>query len=89
MLEKKIADDLNLLSNGTAIYSFDEKLNKILCINKDATGNSMTIETAYNALYEQAVMMLLVLRDVFADLKSEKTATNIGGTNGNGLKRET
>lgn len=75
---KKLASNLNIVSNGDAVYSFDEKLNKILCINKNSVGCSMTLETAFEELYQLATMMLLALKDVFEDLHAERYANNGG-----------
>ena len=74
----KLKGDLNLLSKGDIIYSFDERSNKIIHISKNAEGGMMSLEQAYNELYLQATMMLLVLQEIFNDLKIEKPAGNGG-----------
>jgi hypothetical protein len=77
----KLRDDLNLLSKGDVLYSFDERSNNIIYIGKNAEGGIMSSAQAYNELYTQATMMLSILQDIFKDLRIEKPTTNGGAGN--------
>jgi hypothetical protein len=77
----KLAEYLNSLSDGKTLYSFDERSQRVLSINHNGGGLSMTLAMAHNELKDLILGLLTSIQAVMKDMMEDKPA---GESNGNG-----
>ena len=81
----KYATYLNMLSSKNTLYSFDDKLQKVISITAEPDGtaslSSMSIESAHNKLKEKLINACVNISKVVEELIEDKPASNGGKDN--------